>query len=135
MSNPTAIIAAIREQLASTAGLPTIIWPNQEIKAPAPYMVFDDGFEAVSTITIDGEERYLIQPQVSLAVENGTHPQAYAGYVEAVRSAFKISTKITDDDGAEIAYCLRSPTVFNGRPDNGLYRKDIALQIVGDVTL
>lgn len=130
MTTPEIVIEAIRLRLFSLAGLPPIVLPNEEIKLAAPYLIYDDGFETVTPITVDGEERYQFNPQVSIMVEHGAKPSAYSGYVSVIREGFKSGVRLTDDAAQYIADCRTSPTAFNGRPDNGLYRVDVTLNVV-----
>lgn len=128
MSDPV-VLEAIREKLHGIAGLPTIIWPNQAANTNAPFLVFDSGAPPrVSSITIDGQEAFEIRPQVSLLVEQNTFTSAGDQILWDIAQAFKVNTKIYHN-GQDVAVCLNTPVADGGRPDDGLFRRDMILRI------
>jgi hypothetical protein len=131
MSDP-AVLIAVRAKLAGIPGLPPIIWPNEEIRTPAPFLIFDNGPMVGTPITIDGEERFEFRPQVSLMVDAGTFTASGDATLWAIAQAFKFATRIDDGAGSFIARCLQTPVPDNGRPDGAYYRRDMALRIASD---
>lgn len=134
MSNP-AIMSAISEHFMDISGLPPVVWPNQEITLQPPFIIWDDGFNRVEPITIDGEERFEYRPQVSLMVELGTHTSASDTVLWSIAQAFKFGTKIASPSGEYIAYCPSTPVASNGRADGALFRTDMELRIFSSITV
>lgn len=129
MSNP-AILVRVREILEGIAGLPEIIWPNQAKRVSTPYLIFDNGIQTASRITIDGEEAFELRPQVSLMTEANTFTSEGDALLWDIARAFKINTKIRNSGGDIIAECLQTPVPDNGFPDNGGFRRNMVLRIV-----
>ncbi|WP_226780344.1 DUF4128 domain-containing protein [Oceaniglobus trochenteri] len=130
MSNP-AVMVAVRAHMAAITGLPSIVWPNEEIRVQPPFLIWDDGPTVGRPITIDGEERFEFRPQVSLMVQPGSFTATGDAILRDIAQAFKWNTKITSG-GAFVAYCLQTPTADNGRPDGGYFRRDMTLRIASD---
>lgn len=128
MSDP-AVLVAVREKLEGIAGLPNIVWPNQAITVSAPYLIFDNGIQAGSIISIDGQEAFDLRPQVSLMVEADTYTSAGDAVLWSIAQAFKAGTKIRNDAGDIIASCQQTPVPDNGAPDNGGFRRNMILRI------
>lgn len=128
MSDP-AVMVAIRQKLAGVAGIPTIIWPNEAKAVTPPYVVFDAGFPPlVATLTIDGQEAFEIRPQVSLLEVPNTFTATGDATLWAIAQAFSIGTRIFSGL-TEVGQSLQTPVADGGRPDNGLFRRDMILRI------
>lgn len=133
MSDP-AVLAAIRAHLEAIAGLPTIIWPNESKKVPAPFLTFDNGPQNLNPITIDGEERVELRPQVSLHEEVGTYTADGDVHLWAIAQAFKFNTDILSG-ATKLAQCLQTPVPDNGESHDGIFRRNMTLRVVTYQTL
>lgn len=129
MSNP-AVFSAIASHFEAIDSLPSIVWPNQEITAQPPYLIWDDGIQDGTPITIDGEERFEYRPQVSMMVEMGAGTTATDATFWAISQAFKHGTRIEGTDGSYVAQSIQTPTPDGGYPDDHLYRRNMTLRIV-----
>ena len=130
MSNP-AVLVALRAQLQAIPGLPTMCLPNEAVSGVSvPYLLFDEGIENVTQITIDGEELFELRPQVSIMVEPGDFTNGRDAIGWPIKQAFKTGTDIMSG-GTKVGYMRETP-VYRGapRPDSGLYRSDLGFRVV-----
>jgi len=128
MSVP-AVLVAVRKKLADTSGLPGIIWPNEAADIAPPFLAFSNGPMAGEAVTLDGHERFLFRPVVSVMVAANTFTAAADGYVTAIQAAFKINTRLFTPAGVEIGRCDRTPEPDGGGPDGNLWRVNLTLRV------
>ena len=130
MADP-AVLVAIRKKLSEIPGLPTIVWPNQEIRVAAPFLIFDGGPGIdPRLLTTDSEEEILLRPQVSLMQGLGTFTAPGDVILRTIALEFKAGTLLLDDGGAVVGKMRTTPEPDNGRPDAGFFRRDMGLRAV-----
>lgn len=130
MSDPV-VMVAVREALSAISGLPKVYWPNEELGARAPFLIFDTGPTTGTPITLSGQERFEFRPQVSYMARLGDYTADSDAALWAVAQAFKFGTKIYSD-GVQVAYCLQTPVADGGFPDGSFYRRNMTLRIASD---
>lgn len=134
MSNPAALVA-IRKRLSEIAGIPTIIWPNEAKAVDPPFLTFDNGPQTARALTLDGEEAFELRPFLSLYVEPNTFTSAGDLVLWDIAQSFKMNTLITDGGGQRLGICLRTPVPDGGAPENGLFRRNMTLQVASYQTV
>lgn len=124
-----AVLVAVRKKLADTSGLPTVIWPNEAADVAPPFLTFANGPMLGQAVTLDGHERFLFRPVVSILVAANTFTAAADTYAAAIQAAFKVHTRLFTEAGAEIGRCDRTPEPDGGSPDGNLWRVNLTLRV------
>lgn len=123
----TDISNALAERLATGAGLPTVVWENQDTMPPnLPYLVFDNVRTGSRDAALSGgarvDEGYLM---ITVVAAQNQFATPATNIADDVAERFAYGLRLAFDGGHVLI--TRPPTVMRGYPDEADFRVPVRI--------
>lgn len=125
--NETDIEDALREDLATLPGLPTIVWPNDPSLPALPYLVVEIvRFEPVAR-NLDSDPTFTGLLQVSVLIAEGTYNNVAKSYAEDIVAQYPARRSIAVSGGT--VQIRKRPAILSGYPEKAISAWRLPVQV------